>query len=47
MEKKTGTTNGLPNAIQKVTHGGGGIMLWGCLSAAGTAGSAEQSTENS
>ncbi|KAL0146548.1 hypothetical protein M9458_058179 [Cirrhinus mrigala] len=34
--RKPGTAHHLSNTVPTVKHGGGSIMLWGCLSAAGT-----------
>ena len=34
--RKPGTAHHLANTIPTVKHGGGIIMLWGCLSVAGT-----------
>ena len=34
--RKPGTSHHLANTISTVKHGGGSVMLWGCLLASGT-----------
>jgi len=33
--RKTGTALEIQNLVPTVKHGGGGVMIWGCMAASG------------